>query len=354
MIGYAMEKSKPSPAYGTWSRVALMFIIVGAAANLIFSLVRTDRATFSALQQIPLPYVVLAVSLGFVPWVTGALRLYIWTRFLSQSLTIRESLFITIGKELGHAVSPTAVGGGYVKAGMLIQKGMKAGTAATVMTVASVEDAIFFSISLPIAMVATKAYELPIFKEAASHLVVSARNGVRALLLVVLILSVSLIFLRRGPRVLSKVRAIGSEFFNAYRTIGKHGKTRLLMTVPLTAIHWVSRYTVISALLACFGLPVEPVKLFLFQWIVFTLATFVPTPGAAFGAEASFCLVYGAIIPSELLAMATCCWRFLTYYLQLAIGTLVFAQMQLKVVPLGRISRLCKAEVRRRQVLVNR
>jgi uncharacterized membrane protein YbhN (UPF0104 family) len=87
---------------------------------------------------------------------------------------------------------------------------------------------------------------------------------------------------------------------------------------------------VATALVAFLGAPVDPVLFFLLQWVVFTAMMFIPTPGASGGAEAAFYLVYSALIPAGIIGLATAGWRFFTFYLQLGLGSLVFALLNVE------------------------
>ena len=74
---------------------------------------------------------VLAIALGLLPWLTNTLRLYIWARFLGHHLRLRDCFQMTLAVDLGSAISPTAVGGGFFKWGMLVQRGVSPGSAAS-------------------------------------------------------------------------------------------------------------------------------------------------------------------------------------------------------------------------------
>ena len=74
---------------------------------------------------------------------------------------------------------------------------------------------------------------------------------------------------------------------------------------------------------------VDPVLFFLLQWVVFTAMSVVPTPGGSGGAEAVFVLVYSALLPDAVIGIATAGWRFLTFYVQLALGSILFTGMNL-------------------------
>jgi uncharacterized membrane protein YbhN (UPF0104 family) len=107
------------------------------------------------------------------------------------------------------------------------------------------------------------------------------------------------------------------------------GKGRFALTWLLTALQWSCRYSVVTAL-AYFLAPqarVDPVLFFLLQWAVFTALNFVPTPGASGGAEAAFVLVYSALLPARVIGIATAGWRMLTFYFQLALGSVLFTAL---------------------------
>jgi uncharacterized protein (TIRG00374 family) len=83
-------------------------------------------------------------------------------------------------------------------------------------------------------------------------------------------------------------------------------------------------------LLASLHIPCNPIRIFLYQWTVFVLTLFIPTPGGSGGAEASFYVIYRNAIPDSLLGVVTAAWRFLTYYVQLTAGAVVFSLINLK------------------------
>src|SRR5690606_194930 len=92
---------------------------------------------------------------------------------------------------------------------------------------------------------------------------------------------------RRGLRLALRIRrsfhGTWTDAKQVYRLIRYNGKARFALSLSLTAIGWICRYSVISALVAFLGAPVQPVLFWVLQWVVFTLAAFLPTPGAAGG-----------------------------------------------------------------------
>ena len=322
-------------------RLTLLLVPFGVLGNLVLSWATTDRSLLAALPQLPRGYLFLAIALGLVPWFTNALRLWIWTRFIGSGLSFREAFRIVLGGELGSSVLPTSTGGEIFRWGMMLQRGISPGAAASVVALGHVEDTIFFLIALPAAAVLSSAWELPVLRRLAGELegnaVLALGVGLAALFLLRLGARMVLMGrlgerprqrgLRFAARLRRRFRKAWGDFRDVYRLVIERGKTRFLLALGLTAVQWICRYSVVSAIAAFLGADVDPVLFFLLQWVIFTVMLFIPTPGAAGGAEAAFYLVYSALLPGRIIGLATAGWRFLTFYLQLALGAVVFTAL---------------------------
>lgn len=321
--------------------VGLIILVVGLVGNVVFSLLTTDRSVLHSLTHFKAGYLILAACLALVPWITNTLRMKIWTSFLGHRFSFSNLLRITISIELGSALTPTAIGGGYVKAGMLMQRGLTVGKATSLLTVGSMENALFFTIALPIAVYVSKCWDLPIFRQIIEQFKQNIETGVLVILAVLIAVALFQLYKKmKGPgdrermwlRLEHKIKEVVHDFIFVYRLIARNGKSRFALTMVLTAIQWISRYSILTALLTSFGVDTNPVQIFLFQWITFTLMTFIPTPGASAGAEASFYLVYVSFIPKAYLGLMTAGWRILTFYFTILLGVLVL--LLFNIIPL--------------------
>jgi glycosyltransferase 2 family protein len=337
----------PPVAGGTFEklfRTALIVIPIGVLGNILFSFWATDRAILASLLAFPRRYLAIAVGLALLPWLMNTLRLYIWTRFFGYGLSFRDAYQVTLAMDLGAAVSPTAVGGGFFRWGLLVQRGVSPGAAASLTTLPALEDGLFFLVALPIAIYLSAAWNLPVFDRLAPEL----RDGLLLLgpllvgSLLVAWISARLVlsgglgqrFRERGLRLFGRLRRRlrnawddGREIF---RIILRNGKGWFVLSMACTSVHWMARYSVIAAFAAFLGAPVDPVLFWLLQWVVFSLMSLIPTPGAVGGAEASFYLIYGAVLPDGVLGIATAGWRFLTFYLQLGLAAILFTLMNMQ------------------------
>jgi glycosyltransferase 2 family protein len=125
-------------------------------------------------------------------------------------------------------------------------------------------------------------------------------------------------------RTRRRLRLTWEEARGVLYLVVRRGKSRFALTLLLTALHWIGRYSVIMALALFLGIPFDPVLFWLLQWIVFTIMTFMPTPGAAGGAEVAFTAVYAALLPAGVIGIMTAAWRMFTFYVPVALAAIAF------------------------------
>ena len=322
-------------------RLGFLVIVAGILGNVLFTLITTDRSVLDSLVAFKLRYILLAMGMALIPWLTNTLRVLIWTRFLGHRFSFFQILRIVISTDLGSAVSPTAIGGGYVKAGMLMQNGMSPGASASLMTLGSVEDGIFFLFAVPASIYISSCWDLPIIR--------TLIHTVKSYLLPASVILVALVLFFFLFRQLKKYRPAEKPFFThklfekfqshvlqairdftrVYKLIGTNGKKQFAATMFLTSIQWLTRYSILAVLLLAFDIRIDPVLFFLFQWLTFSMMTLIPTPGATAGAEASFLLIYSSLIPGNVIGFMTAAWRFLTFYFHIILGSVIIGLFML-------------------------
>lgn len=318
-----------------YTYLGFLIIFAGILGNVLFTLVTTDRSVLYSLTEFKPHYILLAMGMALIPWVTNTLRVLIWTRFLGYRFSLFQILRIVIITDLGSAISPTAIGGGYVKAGMLMRKGISAGASASLMTLGSIEDGIFFLFAVPASIYVSSCWDLPIirtlFRTLESYLLPAS-------IILAVFLLLFYFFSRLGKytattkrllshKLLKKFKTHVSkaihDFAQVYKLIGTNGKKQFAVSMLLTSIQWIVRYSILSVLLLAFDIRIDPVLFFLFQWLTFSMMTLIPTPGATAGAEASFLLIYSSLIPSNVIGFMTAAWRFLTFYFHIILGSII-------------------------------
>ncbi|HEX6039888.1 lysylphosphatidylglycerol synthase transmembrane domain-containing protein [Longimicrobium sp.] len=336
--GTSGEKPGLSRGLDRVLRTALFLVPFGVLGNLALSWFATDHDKLRELGRPDLRYLYLALFLALFPWVTNTLRLLIWARFIGHRVSFRDMFRVTLGAELSSSVFPTSSGGEVFRWGMMVQKGIPQGHAASIVTLGYIEDMAFFLVAIPVSVFLSRAWELPVLasmgRELQGQALVVIGIGIAAVLVVRLLFAAVLRGtlgqrprakgLRFTARLKRKFRRTWQDFRSVHRLVIRRGKSRFLLTFLITAVQWSCRYSVVTALAFFLGARVDPVLFFLLQWVIFTAMMFIPTPGATGGAEAAFYLVYEALLPAGLIGIATAGWRMLTFYVQLALGSIIF------------------------------
>ncbi len=336
-----MHKKHSKIALNSHRLFQKLFILLpmGIVGNLIFIYFTSEQSLFDLFYTFKIKSMIFCFLLSIFPWVTHSLRIFVWAKFLSQKVSLSQLLKIVIMSELGASASPTAIGGGPFKFGMLTQAGFKSGQALSLTILGSIEDYTFWILSVPVAMFFAGTIKLPFMSHLKNSLSHSQSIYIGILLLIIL---VTILFLNKLHiiniknlfkwfRIPGKIRTIFQRTFNdfklVYRSILGHGKSFFILNLILTSFQWIGKFSILIVLMSSLNISVSPLQFFFWQWIVFVTLTFIPTPGAAVGAEATFYLIFKNFIPGNYIGIITIAWRFFTYYSNLIIGTFILFLM---------------------------
>ncbi len=319
-------------------RTLAIIIPLAIAGNIIYVLLSSKLATLKALIDFHPGYLALAMIMVFVPWFTQASRLILWSRVFSRQLKPGQAFKTAIVTDLGNFVTPTSTGGGYVKLGFLIRFGFKPGEAALLTLLGSAEDAIFFAISLPLALAISSAWNNRDVTAAIRNL--GSHWPTAVILILAVILAYLLIFRIKAkkevspgigdrPGFIARIRLNIKKYLEQFISAGKfaaaNGKATLGICTILAGIGWCCRYGAVTALILGLGYQADPALYFLLQWVIFSTMIVIPTPGAIGGAEVTFALIMGSVVPKPVLPVLVGAWRFVTYYLLACVGSIFMA-----------------------------
>lgn len=324
-------------------RAAFVVVPVGLLINLAVTLAGTDRAVLKTASRLPTQYLLFALLLALVPWFTGAGRLVLWVRLLGHRITFRQAFHINLASDVGAAVTPTAVGGGLFKWGMVIEHGVSPAAAASLAALTAVEDIVFIALSVPVAIALSSTpwrHPLPYHSLGPPGKVAPALwpTNLWPYILLALLTYLGLRVLlgtRRGLHIRSVLRRVARrgmiglrrtarEARSVVATVGRRGRWRFAASMGLTAIQWICRYSVPAVIVAYLGVRVDPFLFYALHGFVFLVMAVVPTPGATGSAEAAFIVMYGPTLPRGLIGFVTATWRFLTFYAVVSLGALLF------------------------------
>ena len=318
-----------------WWAVALM-VPLGVALNV--GLVLTSQAF--DLRAVLNGRLALALGLAVVPWSLAAARMVLWTRFAGVALGPLVSLRAVLGGIVGSAVTPTVSGGGAIKWGLASRRGVPPGVAGSLLAVETIEEIVFFAVALPLVALTASVEALAVWDAASGAGMQAALRLATGLGLVVAACTIGVggavlsirghlgrrlrrASLRLTARVRRRLIGPWRDARAVLRDVAWRGRGRFALGVVLTALQWGARYSVAWMVLLALDVSVPALLSWALQWLTFTAAGLVPTPGGAGGAEAAFALLYAAWVPAGVLGLATAAWRLTIYYAPLLLASLL-------------------------------
>ena len=308
----------------------VIVVSFGIVAHLVFLLMTNDKNVFQYLNKIKLRYLFLILSLLMFNWVGHAIRLVIWTRYLKQQLPFKSTFRIAVYTELGSSITPTLIGGGPIKLGLLIKNGLSTGKAGFLTLLNGLEDFIMYTAVFIIGFFYAKKSIFKIF-ESISNFVRSNWEFVIAGIIFIFIIKwafkniralngISIIPVKYKTTWASlkvELKKGWTEMVQSFNQVRKDGLRYFIVSFIILITQWLCRFSVLAVLLYALDIDFRPFQIYIQQWIVYLTMIFIPTPGATGGAEATFFLLFEGEIPKELLPLVVSTWRFFMYYLML-------------------------------------
>lgn len=289
------------------------------------------------------PYVIACILLGFIFMFGRDFGLSWRFRLLTDSdLRWKQAFKVTYLVEFTSAITPSAVGGSTLGMLYLNREGIEIGRATTLMLTTLFFDELFLVVIAPLMVLFTSAGD--IFNIGSSSFSLGLEltfwliYGVIALWTLILFLGIivwphairlflvklfSLPLLRRWQ---TKIEDMGSNIVQTSAVLRRKPFMFWVKGFAATMLTWFSRYLVVNAIFLAFVPSADPHQWLILarQLVVWVLLMVSPTPGGAGLSEWLFTEVYGTLIPSAALALfMAICWRLISYYVYLVIGTCI-------------------------------
>jgi uncharacterized protein (TIRG00374 family) len=324
-------------------RLALWVLPLAALGNIVFFLWTLDGRPLTSIAE--RPYLLLvACGLSIVPWITNIIRLAIWCRFLGVELHFKQIVRITLGTVIANSVTPTATGGTVIKWGFLVNEGVSADRASTLITTQVAEDTTIMLSMLAIALFVAFGFELPATLQSldwAGSARATTTNALLILLTLILLVAVAFRLAKHGlfgqraadfvVRLAARVRDLIRNVADDWKRILRHGKSVAAASMALATIQWAARYSVATAVIGFAGSQMLPLLYWALQWLTFTFSTLVPTPGGIGGSEAAFLLLYAPFVAPDDLGPVMVIWRLILFYVPTAIAAMIFLGLRGRV-----------------------
>ncbi|MBD3217241.1 MAG: flippase-like domain-containing protein [candidate division Zixibacteria bacterium] len=313
--------------------IMLPLMVLGST---VYVMLTSEAGSYEYLKKLKFGYLLLAAVMVMIPFFTNSARLYLWSRVINGGMKPSIAFKATVVGELGNVTTPTAIGGGYLKLYYLTRQNFNVGQVAMIYLLGYIEDFIFLILFLSSTILLTQSWNNPHVLQAGRAIL--AHWWVFAIIAGIGI-SFSIYVKNRvnkvkadlpdshpkgikglKNRILSRIQKFEHDMKTAFGLVWRHGKGTFLTCIMLAIFGWGCRYMAINALIAGMGLHTDILNYALLHWLVFTFMTLVPSPGAVGGAEIVFALIFGGLLPGDMVPVLTGSWRLLTCYLGITFG----------------------------------
>jgi glycosyltransferase 2 family protein len=285
----------------------ILLVGIGVAVHVIIVLSTTESESLTVLTRLSIWHLLGIFICMIIPWFGTAGRIWIWARFLGEKIQYSECVRVVIVSEVISAVSPTLVGGTPIRAAMLHNRGFKASSIGFVLTYSIVEDLLFYFTGIIVAIFMGGSAIIQVGDSLANIL---TKYGLWIASAIILLSIILMINRRMNPKNQesktswrSKISATLQDMWRHFRSVIKTGKVNAVLSLLVLFSQWAAKLTILVIL-----------------FDAFVMMLVVPTPGASGGAEASFLLMFGNSIPSDIMFLVVSVWRLFTYYFILLIA----------------------------------
>jgi glycosyltransferase 2 family protein len=314
----------------------IFFIIgIGLLLHLIFLLSTIDSKSFSLLYRLKFYHYLLITCCAFGPWIGHSFRIVLWSRFFKHPISFKNAFSIVMANDIGSAIAPTIVGGGPMKLGLLVSKGVPAPKATFMVLLSASEDLFFYGFGIVFAFIYMKGIIAHFVERLVSNTPVIIAIVIAIILLFVFKKTTNSLtrnifsqfpdsWSQKIDKMKEGVKHYFSEIGSTYRTLFKEGKLLLFFSLIILFLQWFSKFTILAVILSSLGVKFTFFDIYIKQWIIWMSMLIVPTPGASGGAEASFLLLFKNQLSGDLPNLIVSTWRFFTYYFILILSVVLF------------------------------
>ncbi len=281
------------------------------------------------IKEIKPSYLLLAVLVLLGSFISSSFRMQIFAKQINQSINIFQALRIHILGMFSAAITPSGSGNAPAIAYMLNHHGAShaAAWAAAVATFAN--DTMFFSWSMPIALVIlhfSKLYQTSLTTDILGLVAIAITATISFIFSFKLLwLEPIVSFTLKGPLKRFRNSAVNfiSSLVMAHNFFKKAPFSWYLKIQALTAIGWISFFATLYFVATGFNSNINFFVLEAYQSAITTLSFIIPTPGASGFFELGIAPLLKTAGNDKVVAAIILVWRLLSYYSIFILGPIV-------------------------------
>ena len=299
------------------------------------------KETVGYILAFNLCFLALAIGFRILALIFWGVRIQVLSRALGYRVNLPPAVNMVLAGLLAGTITPGQVGNDPVRVHELYRAGVKIGDATAVVIMERFLDGIILTVMGLLIMTIMTEYFLSVFSPALLILVVIAWIFMISFLFIPL-------FAIRYPEKIKNflMRLVNWLVPRLFRMSASHnwiteradheidnlftsmarftGTARrgLFIGGIMTGLFWITEFMVSSIIMMGLGLSPFILESFFFQILIAIIMMIPLTPGSSGITELSTSSLYALIIPSGMIGIFVLLWRFVTFYLNIILGSL--------------------------------
>lgn len=298
-----------------------------------------NEETIRYILNFNVSFLFLAIAFRLIALAVWGLRIRVLAGSLGYRVPFRHCINMVLAGLLAGTITPGQAGGEPVRVHELYRSGVKLGDAAAVVIIERVLDGVILTVMGVILMTLLAELFWSSFSSALFVLVIVAWIFMISFIIIPVLAikypTMTKIMLMKlvhwlvpkfswwsaSPESLVNLadREIDNLFGSMVRFTGT-ARMGLLGGGMMTALFWITEFLVASVIMMGLGLGPAVIESFFFQ-ILIAIVNMIPlTPGSSGVVELSTSSLYALLIPMATIGIFVLLWRFVTFYLNIALG----------------------------------
>ncbi|MGL4607212.1 MAG: lysylphosphatidylglycerol synthase transmembrane domain-containing protein [Eubacteriaceae bacterium] len=340
-----VKKNKLKSFWKKYSNYIFFVFLISATCLVI--LTQVDPKTFvNAIKETKIAYLFVGIGCVFVYWLLEAYMLLMLMRRDKPDENISFAFTLTIVGQYYNLITPSATGGQPLQLYEMLKRGYSFGTGTAVLvqkyalyqvtvTLLAIIGTILSTVALHFGLVSAKwLIFIGLIVNIAGVVLIFVlalnANAAKSMMIGVVKFLIKLHILKDFKKYSEKIDRFIMEYSIAISALKKHHLETLRLFI-VSIIQILFFYSINYWVYRAIGLRSETIfSIICLQSILYVAVAFIPTPGAAGGAEAGFLLIFGGIY-GAMAPIAMILWRIITFYFIIMFGGVFLSFKSIRV-----------------------
>ena len=321
-------------------KLNMLLLLIISILVLFFSLKDDFNNILEQIIKLDIKYFILAIIMLIISLLFRTKSLHTVIKKVKPKYKIKEAINLTLETQFFNAITPFATGGQPFQIYTLKKEGINVTNGTNII----IQNFISYQIALVLIGIVFVTYNYFTNLLGESTLLKNLVTLGFTINLVVIIVLFLVAFNKKSNKyiinkiidLLTKLKIIKNkkqtkENFNEYienfhkgASVLLKDKITFIKTISYNLISLLTLYLIPLPVIYALGFTINPIEVLLASSYTMLIGSFIPIPGGTGGLEYGYVMFYGNFIKNPVLNASMLIWRFITYYLTLIIGTIVF------------------------------